>query len=628
MKLYVNQLLFLLTAAAKSSFFADARYTTFCESTHPYNYNSGDTKTATTVISIDQAPWIQLDLSGSELAAGGVLTIVGDTATQVITAKDLASNAFSAVFDGSSVSIELSSSGNVRGGGDTSRVEVSNVNVGLCKDELIGESICGDTDDRVPSTDVRMGRYNGGCTAWLISEDAYITAGHCGTPTSSSRIHFVFGTGSAAPEDQYYVDVSTYQGVNGGVGNDWGAGRFLPNSITGKLPGVAQSEKCGTPGCGWFNLGSVPSTTSGNNIRITGYGVADVASQSQKTHVGALTTIGSTYLRYVPDTTGGNSGSPVIHEETGLAIGVHTHGGCSATGGSNQGTRIDRSEFAAHVNFLLGEACTTDSDCDDGVFCNGVEVCDAGTCKRGPAVTCDDGLACTIDTCNEATDTCDNLQKTCDEPGQSGLCIEPTGVCELSPCPGSQTRIEVDILTDNYPAETTWTVTDTCGSAGVIMSGGQYSAKNTPHSKNVCADEGQYDFTINDSFGDGICCGYGSGGYSVKYGGSEVAEGGSFGFTETKSFGSSCPSDPTPPPTPPPVTPPPTTGSTPPPTAPPTSPPTAPPTNPTTAPPTNPPTAPPTNTPTAPPTNTPTAPPTNPPTAPPTNPPTAPPTNP
>lgn len=61
---------------------------------------------------------------------------------------------------------------------------------------------------------------------------------------------------------------------------------------------------------------------------------------------------------------GGNSGSPVVHEETGLAIGVHTHGGCSATGGSNQGTRIDKPEFKAHVDSLLAP-CTQDSDCDD-----------------------------------------------------------------------------------------------------------------------------------------------------------------------------------------------------------------------------------------------------------------------
>ena len=137
----------------------------------------------------------------------------------------------------------------------------------------------------------------------MISEDAYITAGHCGTPTSSTRIHFVFSNGSAAPEDQYAVDVSQYAGAYTGVGNDWGTGRVLPNSVTGKLPGVAQSEKCGTPGCGWFNLGSVPSATTGNNIRITGYGSAAVNSLSQKTHVGALTSIRSSYLLYVPDTT-------------------------------------------------------------------------------------------------------------------------------------------------------------------------------------------------------------------------------------------------------------------------------------------------------------------------------------
>eukprot|EP00573_Skeletonema_grethae_P005631 CAMPEP_0201712026 /NCGR_PEP_ID=MMETSP0578-20130828/59433_1 /ASSEMBLY_ACC=CAM_ASM_000663 /TAXON_ID=267565 /ORGANISM="Skeletonema grethea, Strain CCMP 1804" /LENGTH=810 /DNA_ID=CAMNT_0048201083 /DNA_START=53 /DNA_END=2485 /DNA_ORIENTATION=- len=563
MKLHLNKLLVLLSA----SLFADARFAnvTVCESTSPYSYDSGDTSAATTVISIDKAPWIQLDLSGTKLAAGSTLTIAGKTASQVITSDDLSMNDFSAVFDGSSVSVELSSaeteglrgkSAKISSPSPTSRVVVSSVNAGLCKygdGEIIGESICGDTDDRTPSNDVRVGRI-GGCTGWLISEDVFIQAGHCGTPSTSDRIHFVYGTGSADPEDQYAVDVSTYQGVDGGVGNDWGAGRLLPNSITGKLPGTAQSDKCGTPGCGWYNLGSVPSGTSGNNIRITGYGTAAVASRSQKTHVGALASIGSTSLSYIPDTTGGNSGSPVIHEETGNAIGVHTHGGCSATGGSNKGTRIDRQEFADHVDFLL-EDCVTDSDCDDGVFCNGVETCVAGKCRRD-AETCDDGLACTIDTCNVASDVCEHQAKC------SGLCTEPTGVCE---CGGSQKRIEVDILTDNYPAETTWTVTDSCGSAGVILSGGPYSSTSTStlFSDDVCATVGRYDFTINDSFGDGICCGWGSGAYTVKYDGVVEASGGQFGSTETKTFGSACPSDPTPPPTTPPPTEPPTAQPTP-----------------------------------------------------------------
>lgn len=171
--------------------------------------------------------------------------------------------------------------------------------MGLCVDYGIADSICGLEDDRIPSTDVRVGRI-GGCTGWLISESVFVQAGHCGTPSSSARIHFVYGTGNAAPEDQYAVDVSTYKFENGGVGQDWGAARLLKNSVTGKLPGVAQSEKCGSAGCGWFNLGTVPSS---GNIRITGYGTAAVDSRSQKTHFDALSSVASTYLRYVPDTT-------------------------------------------------------------------------------------------------------------------------------------------------------------------------------------------------------------------------------------------------------------------------------------------------------------------------------------
>ena len=62
------------------------------------------------------------------------------------------------------------------------------------------------------------------------------------------------------------------------------------------------------------------------------------------------------------------SGSPVIHEETGHAVAIHTHGGCSS--GGNHGTRIDQSDFAAHINFLT-KTCTQDSDCSDGRGCNG-----------------------------------------------------------------------------------------------------------------------------------------------------------------------------------------------------------------------------------------------------------------
>ncbi len=48
-----------------------------------------------------------------------------------------------------------------------------------------------------------------------------------------------------------------------------------------------------------------------------------------------------------------------------------------------------------------------DEACDDGVFCNGAEVCDATMgCRPGPAATCDDGIGCTTGRCDTATDAC------------------------------------------------------------------------------------------------------------------------------------------------------------------------------------------------------------------------------
>src|SRR5690349_6812027 len=55
-----------------------------------------------------------------------------------------------------------------------------------------------------------------------------------------------------------------------------------------------------------------------------------------------------------------------------------------------------------------GERCTSDDDCDDGTYCNGLETCDlaAGRCEDGTAPSCDDSTACTADSCDEASSSC------------------------------------------------------------------------------------------------------------------------------------------------------------------------------------------------------------------------------
>ena len=57
---------------------------------------------------------------------------------------------------------------------------------------------------------------------------------------------------------------------------------------------------------------------------------------------------------------------------------------------------------------------------------------DGKVCYYGTSVVCNDGLACTSDSCNEATDMCEHQPKTWSAPGQSGQCLEPTGKCEYA----------------------------------------------------------------------------------------------------------------------------------------------------------------------------------------------------
>src|SRR5687767_11213066 len=49
-----------------------------------------------------------------------------------------------------------------------------------------------------------------------------------------------------------------------------------------------------------------------------------------------------------------------------------------------------------------GDPCTTRADCDDGVFCSGVEECLAGACVSARNAACRAPSACATATCDEA----------------------------------------------------------------------------------------------------------------------------------------------------------------------------------------------------------------------------------
>jgi hypothetical protein len=60
-----------------------------------------------------------------------------------------------------------------------------------------------------------------------------------------------------------------------------------------------------------------------------------------------------------------------------------------------------------------GGMCSTAADCDDHVYCNGTEQCLDHTCFPLADRNCDDGLSCTIDSCDESAGAC-SYMTVCD----------------------------------------------------------------------------------------------------------------------------------------------------------------------------------------------------------------------
>lgn len=298
-------------------------------------------------IELHEVPWIQLHFSKVNLGNESYLIIKSlyDNNWQKLDAVSMEQwNNYSAFFNGSAVEIRL-----FLGQADSEVfIKVDEIAVGEWYGGPTPESQCGPTDDRIASNQPATARLLSiGCTAWIIPNGKFATAGHCLDGSSSTVVEFNVplslpnGTlQHPGPEDQYSVNVSTKIFTNGGIGNDWGVFEVFPNSITGLMPKQAQNA-----------FWPLVQDLGPDSIRITGYGVDDgTANQTQQTHIGPNAGSSGTTMRYVTDTEGGNSGSPVIDGLTNVAVGVHTHGGCSSSGGNNNGTSTFHTAFWAAVD--------------------------------------------------------------------------------------------------------------------------------------------------------------------------------------------------------------------------------------------------------------------------------------
>jgi V8-like Glu-specific endopeptidase len=304
-----------------------------------YAFNDG-TSTSTVIafhVYEPGAQWLRLYFSDIELGTGAFLRITSlkDGYYQTLDAVSAVQwEKSSAYFNGDTLLVEVVAQPGTGG----NRVVLDSADVGLVPS---GDTICGTTDDRVLSNDPRAARILPiGCTGWIIDDacGCMITAGHCTSGTSVIQFNVPLSNANGSlnnppPQDQYMADSASKQFQNAGIGNDWGYFGCFANSTTGLTPRQKQGQA--------FTFASPPAWNSGLEVRITGYGVdTGTANQVQQTHKGPWVsyTAGNTTLQYQADTQGGNSGSPVIQEQSGVAMGVHTHGGCTSGGGANSGT--------------------------------------------------------------------------------------------------------------------------------------------------------------------------------------------------------------------------------------------------------------------------------------------------
>jgi hypothetical protein len=178
-------------------------------------------------------------------------------------------------------------------------------------------------------------------------------------------------------------------------------------------------------------------------------------------------------------------------------------------------------------------ACNYDPDAgiDNGTCdfsCNGCTL--PAACNYNPDATIDDGSCVFDDDCG----VCGGDNSTCGGCTNPDACnYDPNATIDDGSCIIGGIDFTMTVVLDNYPSEFTWVLVDASG-ATVASEG--YAGLSGTVVTSYCLPDGCYDLTVNDSFGDGICCGFGNGSYTLTVAGSVVATGGDFGSTETTNF--------------------------------------------------------------------------------------------
>ena len=236
----------------------------------------------------------------------------------------------------------------------------------------------------------------------------------------------------------------------------------------------------------------------------------------------------------------GSSGSPLFDQNHRI-IGQLYGGAAACSGSVNNGAYDFYGRF--NVSWGLGVSEYLDPSNSGTLVLDGypsgynsdVGCTDPDACNYDPAAVTDDGSCAEFDACG----VCGGSNDSCTGCTDATACnYDPAALVDDGSCIINASVITFVLLTDNYPAETTWNITDSSGS--IVLEGGPYDGSQTTYTSTVCLGPGCYTLTVNDSYGDGLQYNGVVGDYTLTDEDgtvlAEMIEGGNFGSQAVHDF--------------------------------------------------------------------------------------------